>query len=145
MSVHTSTIKHNAATSQIVVFVKVDETFTTIWLSGSSEVRVKVRRWPQSPFGTIFLHNTCSTYDILYLRIWSSWSAGLGLTQSAKAWQRSRRRRSHGCTRTSHLRPVKPCTHEYGTHRPAEPASRLSHSPCTQLHAAVHNRRTPRN
>jgi len=25
-----------------------------IWLSGSSEVRVKVRRWPQSPIGTIF-------------------------------------------------------------------------------------------
>jgi len=38
----TSTIKHNAATNQIVVFVKVDETFTTIRLSRSSEVRVKV-------------------------------------------------------------------------------------------------------
>jgi len=45
---------HNAATNQLLVFVKVDETFTTIWLSRSSEVRVKVRRWPQSPFGTIF-------------------------------------------------------------------------------------------
>jgi len=33
----------------------VDETFTTIWLSRSSEVRVKVRRWPQSPVGTIFV------------------------------------------------------------------------------------------
>jgi len=41
-SVHTSTIKLNAATNQIVEFVKVDETFTTIWLSRSSEVRVKV-------------------------------------------------------------------------------------------------------
>ena len=52
--VRTSTMKHNAATNQIVVFVKVDETFTTIWLPRSSEVKVKVRRWPQSPFGTIF-------------------------------------------------------------------------------------------
>jgi len=40
--VRTSTIKHNAATNQIMVFVKVDETFTMIWLSRSSEVRVKV-------------------------------------------------------------------------------------------------------
>jgi len=38
----TSTIKHNAATNQIVVFVKVDETFTMIWLSRSPKVRVKV-------------------------------------------------------------------------------------------------------
>jgi len=38
----TSTIKHNAATNQIVEFVRVDETFTMIWLSRSSEVRVKV-------------------------------------------------------------------------------------------------------
>jgi len=29
-SVRTSTMKHNAATYQIVIFVKVDETFTTI-------------------------------------------------------------------------------------------------------------------
>ena len=42
LSIHTSTIKHNAATNQVVIFVKVDETFTTIWLSRSSEVRVKV-------------------------------------------------------------------------------------------------------
>jgi len=34
--------------------LEVDETFTTLWLSRSSEVRVKVRRWPQSPIGTIF-------------------------------------------------------------------------------------------
>jgi len=52
--VRTSTMKHNAATNQIVVFAKVDETFTTIWLSRSSEVSVKVRRWPRSPFGAIF-------------------------------------------------------------------------------------------
>jgi len=32
--------------------LEVDETFMMIWLSRSSEV--KVRRWPQSPFGTIF-------------------------------------------------------------------------------------------
>jgi len=30
--VRTSTMKHNAATNQIVVFAKVDETFTTMWL-----------------------------------------------------------------------------------------------------------------
>jgi len=30
MSIRTSTMKHNAATNQIVEFVKVDETFTTI-------------------------------------------------------------------------------------------------------------------
>jgi len=34
--------------------LEVDETFTTIWLSRSSEVRVKVRRWAQSPIWTIF-------------------------------------------------------------------------------------------
>jgi len=33
--------------------LEIDETFTTIWLSRSSEVRVKVRRLPHSPFGTI--------------------------------------------------------------------------------------------
>jgi len=42
MSVRTSTIKLNAATNQIVVFVNVDESFTTKSLSRSSEVRVKV-------------------------------------------------------------------------------------------------------
>ena len=42
MYIRKSTMKHNAAPNQIVVFVKVDETFTTIWLSRSSEVRVKV-------------------------------------------------------------------------------------------------------
>jgi len=39
-----STNKLNAATNQIVVFVRVDESFMTISLSRSSEVRVKVRR-----------------------------------------------------------------------------------------------------
>ena len=34
--------------------MEVDETFMTIWLSRSSEVRVKVRRLPQSPIGNIF-------------------------------------------------------------------------------------------
>jgi len=37
------------------MMLEIDETFTTIWLSRSSEVRVKVRRWPQSHIGTIFL------------------------------------------------------------------------------------------
>jgi len=36
------------------MMLEVNETFTTIWLWRSSEVRVKVRKWPQSPFGTIF-------------------------------------------------------------------------------------------
>jgi len=35
------------------MMLEVDETFRTIWLSSSSKVRVKVRRWPQSPIGTI--------------------------------------------------------------------------------------------
>jgi len=59
-SVRTSTMKHDAATNQIVVFVKVDETFTMIWLSRSSEVRVKVRRWPQSLSG-LFCYR-CPTF-----------------------------------------------------------------------------------
>jgi len=52
--IRTSTIKLNAATNQIVVFVRVDESFTMIWLSRSSEVRVKVtwdlkfQKWPFS-------------------------------------------------------------------------------------------------
>jgi len=37
------------------MMIEVDETFTAIWLSRSSEVRVKVRRWPQSAIGTIFI------------------------------------------------------------------------------------------
>jgi len=37
-----STIKLNAATNQIVVFVRVDELFMTISLSRSPEVTVKV-------------------------------------------------------------------------------------------------------
>jgi len=41
------------------MMLEVDETFTTIWLSRSSEVRVKVRRWPQSPIGTIFFVAVC--------------------------------------------------------------------------------------
>ena len=48
----TSTIKLDPATNQIVEFVRVDETFTMIWLSRSSEVRVKVR----SPIETILCH-----------------------------------------------------------------------------------------
>jgi len=38
----TSTIRLNAATNQIVLFVRVDESFTKISLSRSSEVRVKI-------------------------------------------------------------------------------------------------------
>jgi len=37
------------------MILEVDETFTTIWLSRSSEVRVKVRRWPQSLSGLFFI------------------------------------------------------------------------------------------
>jgi len=49
------------------VMLEVDKTFTTIWLSRSSEVRVKVRSWPQSPDGTIFLEaNTCCKFLVLW-------------------------------------------------------------------------------
>ena len=41
----------------------VDETFTILGLSRSSEVRVKVRRWPQSPIGTIFISSTNGRQD----------------------------------------------------------------------------------
>ena len=43
------------------MILEVDETFTTKWLSRSSEVRVKVRRWPQSPIGTILLFQNIPT------------------------------------------------------------------------------------
>jgi len=64
--IHTSAIKLNAATNQIVVFVKIDETFMTIWLSRSSEVRVKVRRWPQFPIRTIFIHVAYGHVSVLW-------------------------------------------------------------------------------
>jgi len=69
--------------------LEVNETFTTIWLSRSSEVRVKVRRWPQSPIGTIFYkpdalpatQPTASKHwrhlsvwsEVQIICIWSSW------------------------------------------------------------------------
>jgi len=37
------------------MMLEVDETFTTIWLSRSYEIRVKVRRWPQSLLGLFLL------------------------------------------------------------------------------------------
>jgi len=37
--------------------LEVDETFTTIWLSRSSKVRIKVRRWPQSRRDYLYLCN----------------------------------------------------------------------------------------
>jgi len=43
------------------MMLEVDQTFMTIWLTRSSEVRVKVRRWPQSPIGTVFVY---------YVQIW---------------------------------------------------------------------------
>jgi len=41
---------------KVGMMLEVDETFTMIWLSRSSKVRVMVRRWPQSPLGTIFYY-----------------------------------------------------------------------------------------
>ena len=76
--------------------------------------------------------------DIWHLMIALSLSLGSGLTQSAKAWHRRRRLRSHRRNRTSHLTPVKPVWQEYGLQRPVEPVSRLSHVPCKQLHSAAH-------
>jgi len=58
---------NNAATNQIVAFVKVDETFTTIWLSRSSEVRVKVRRWPHSLSGLFYLLSYWTYVNIAHL------------------------------------------------------------------------------
>jgi len=49
----TSKFAKKSTSSDLGMMLEVDETFTR-WLSRSSEVRVKVRRWPQSPFGTIF-------------------------------------------------------------------------------------------
>ena len=40
---------------KLSMMLEVNETFTTIWHSRSSKVRVKVRRWLQSPIGTIFV------------------------------------------------------------------------------------------
>jgi len=47
-------IRLRAISVKLGIMLDIDKTFMTIWLSGSSEVRVKVRRWPQSPIGTIF-------------------------------------------------------------------------------------------
>jgi len=49
--------KSTSISMKLGIMLEVDETFTTVWLSRSSEVRVKVRRWPQSPIGTIFRSN----------------------------------------------------------------------------------------
>jgi len=51
--------------------LEVDETLMTIWLWRSSEVTVKVRRWPQSPIGTIFylLHQELLYHKIIIIRI----------------------------------------------------------------------------
>jgi len=40
---------------KLSMMLEVDETFMTLWLSRSSEVRVKLRRWPQSLSGLLFL------------------------------------------------------------------------------------------
>jgi len=59
--------------------LEVDETFTTIWLLRSSEVRVKVRRWPQSPVGTIFcayrfrsLNGTTKRLKLILIWYWKT-------------------------------------------------------------------------
>jgi len=65
-SIRTSTIKLNAATNQIVEFVRVDETMTTIWLSRSSEVRVKV------------------TWDLNFQKWWFSKSISSAIFQPIK-------------------------------------------------------------
>jgi len=53
--------------NRLGMMLEVNETFTTIWLSRSSEVRVKVRRWPQFPIRTIF--------HILLDGVFVSWQA----------------------------------------------------------------------
>jgi len=56
------------------IMLEVDETFMMIWLPRSSEVRVKVRRWPQSPIGTIFVNSVnlrpSWTNDVNRSRVW---------------------------------------------------------------------------
>jgi len=54
--------------------LEVDETLTTIWLSRSSKVRVKVRRWPQSPVGTIFV-----SYCMYVVLLWARWGGPGGI------------------------------------------------------------------
>jgi len=48
------------------VMLEVDETFMTIWLSTSSKVRIKVRRWPQSLIGTIFCYFTYNFIGLMH-------------------------------------------------------------------------------
>jgi len=90
----------------------VDETFTTIWLSRSSKVRVKVRRWPHSPFGTIFC--PCDwhcTVDGEYTgRPWSAWTAAR-LSKYCNHWQFDLQTASclaltESCTSVKHQRMV---------------------------------------
>jgi len=64
--IHMSTFKLNAAINQIVVFVRVDETFMTIWLSRSSEVRVNV------------------TWDLKFQKWWFSKSISSAIFQPIK-------------------------------------------------------------
>jgi len=67
--------------------LEVDETFTTIWISRSSEVRVKVRRWPQYPFGTTFVNVFCcefNNFNFLIIALRAAQSAGIHVTQKER-------------------------------------------------------------
>ena len=80
MYVRTSTIKLNAATNQIVVFVKVHETFTTIWLSRSSKSRSGDYLSPLS--GLFFLVGTSASNSLQWFTA-VSWVTRKGI-QPAK-------------------------------------------------------------
>jgi len=61
-------MNHSAATNQIVVFVRVYQTFTTIWLSRSSEVKIKVTRDLVSKMTIFKIYLLCH-----FLHFWCVW------------------------------------------------------------------------
>jgi len=63
------------------MMLEVDETFMTIWLSRSSEVRVKVRRWPQSLLG-LFFNLVLPTFNTS--AIWSFGRIGADFTSQLR-------------------------------------------------------------
>ena len=71
-SVRTSTIKLNAATNQIVVFVRVDETFTMIWIQGHPRSGSRSRE-TYTHTHTTHMHNRFTALWILFATTRVSW------------------------------------------------------------------------
>jgi len=94
---------------KLSVMLEVDEAFKMIWLSRSSEVRVKVRRWPQSPFGTVFISlslsiRTMKNKDSWYTCVgWSVWPESVlwqnGWLDLDAIWDGEWGRSKDGCIR----------------------------------------------